>query len=358
MILYIFDRDYNFIGFIDNYISLTWREEYQGRGEFQLTCVDTDVNIARLKQNYFVWKKGKKTAMVIRYVESSEEENTIIIRGYTTLDLLTQRYIYPTQTISNIEVGMRDLINHCFTSSEDRKVEDLSLADIEGFSYILDTQYTGKELLETLVTLATESGLGFFMQFDYENKRNIFTIYEGIDRTFGNEINDPAMFSAEFGNLQNVIILDDMTVYKNVAIVAGAGEGSARIVIEVGNAAGWDRNELFVDARDLQKESTDDEGNTTTISDAEYEANLISRGTEKLNEHIRAQSFTGDVDTQEFGVKYNLGDIVSCKSSRYGIRLDARITQYEEVIENNITTITPTFGDPEITFLKEVKLWL
>lgn len=358
MILHIFDRNYKFIGFIDNFISLTWKEQYQNVGALTLFCNDSVKNIKYLQQGYFVWQKGKRTAMIIRYVKPVEGESQIEVRGYTSLWLLSQRTIYPTQTIYNIETGMYNLVKHSFTSSSARKVTDLDYAFAKGFTYVLDTQYTLIDLMEAENALAVESGLGFYMQFDYENKKNIFTVYEGLNRTYGNGVNKPAMFSTEFGNLQNTIIIDDMTIFKNVAIVAGAGEGVARIVIEVGTATGWDRYELPVDARDLQQEYTDDNGNEVSLTLAQYKIILQARGIKKLNEHVHALSFSGEVNTQDFGEKYYLGDIVSCKSDRYNMRIDSRVTEYEEVTENNITKLKLTFGEPAITLLKEVKSWL
>ncbi len=44
--------------------------------------------------------------------------------------------------------------------------------------------------------------------------------------------------------------------YKNVAVVAGAGAGDARITVRAGNtsATGADRREMYVDARQEQPE--------------------------------------------------------------------------------------------------------
>lgn len=363
MILHIFDQQFNLIGMLDNYISLIWTEDYYNRGSFTLVCVDNKENIDLLQMNYYIYQPGKNTAMVIRYLKYESEVSRIEANGYTTLDLLSRRIVFPVQTVYNVETGMYALVERLLKGSEsDRNIGNFTTARItgglQGYTYTHETQFTGTDLLEALTTLGEESGLGFYMAFDWRNKRHVFTVYQGKDRTFGQKENTPAIFSAEFVNLKSMIIIDDMSIFKNVAYVAGAGEGIARKYVVVGNAEGLDRYELYVDARDLQQEYTDDNGNEVSLTDAQYVTLLSSRGLQKLNEHLRAKSFNGEVDAFDFGKEYYLGDKISAKSTQYNSRIDARIMQYTEVTENNQTKLSVSLGIPEITLLQEVKTWL
>ena len=43
---------------------------------------------------------------------------------------------------------------------------------------------------------------------------------------------------------------------------------------------------------------------------------------------------------------YDLGDIVTVNKKAWGIMMDKRITEIQEVYENGGMTIVPTFGDP------------
>ena len=84
-----------------------------------------------------------------------------------------------------------------------------------------------------------------------------------------------------------------------MAVVAGQGEAADREIVEVGTAAGWDRREVFVDARDLD------------ATDA-----LIARGGEKLAEV--GETTTLEVEyiptpTYRYGIDFDLGDIVSAE---------------------------------------------
>ena len=356
MVLFIYNQAFTLIGVIDNYTSLQWAEDYAGHGFLELVCRDTEKNIELLQQGNYVHQKGKRTAMVIRYIEKQSDLHQVTVTGYTTIDLVHQRIIFPVQTINNFEAGMYALVERFLAGSEsDRNVETITTARIvnggvSGFPYSRETQFTGTELLEALSSLSEESGLGFYMAFDPDNKRHVFTVFQGIDHTHkpGRALAIKP-FAAEYGNLANITITDDMIDFVNVAYVAGAGEGIQRKHVVVGTATGIDRFEGFADRRDLQQEYVDDDGQEITLTDAEYDAILEAAGIQYLNEHVHAQSFTGIVDAKD--ILCALGDMVTCISSRYKVRLDTRISREEEVTENNIKTLHLTFGTPTITLL-------
>ena len=362
MILHIFDEDINLIGMLDNYISLKWTEDYFDRGSFTLVCGDTEKNIKLLQENYFIYKKGKNTAMIIRYIQYNNENHTIEVNGYTTLSLIEQRIVYPMQRIKSVEEGMYQLVEEAFQSSKDRLIESISTERItnglKGYEEEHETKFVGENLLLALTTLGAESEIGFFMKFDYHQKKHIFIAYKGLDRTFGQKENAPAVFSTEFGNLKSTIILKDQSIFRNVAYVLGEDKEGEEKVILVGNNQGLDRYEVFVDCKSIQKETTNENGDKIILTEQEYEELLSVKGIEKLNEYLKVVNFSGEVDALKFGTEYYLGDKVSCKSDKYKMRIDARIMQYTEVTENNITSLSVQLGEPEITFMQEVKTWL
>lgn len=352
MKFFIFDQDFNQLGAITNYKSVKWHEEYQGRGSFYLECVDTKDNISLLQQGRYCARKGYNTAMVFRYDRKESAESSVMVRGFTTLDLIRQRVVAGTKSVYNVENGMYSIVKEQL-----RGMPYLDTAPEKGFGYVSGTQFTGTNVLDAQIALAESCGLGFRMNFDTESKRHIFEVYEGVDRTYEQTQNDVYMFGEKFRNMNNIIIIDDMQLYANVAYVAGGGEGAERKWVEVGDVEGLDRFEIFVDARDLQQVLYED-GNETILTDEQYEERLISRGIQKLNDHLHAQSFSGDVDPSDWGTKYNLGDIVTCESQRYGVRLNARITEFTEVRENNMPMLSLTLGTPEITYIDVIRSWM
>ena len=350
MLLFVFDRNFAQIGKIGNYSSLQWSEDYRGVGGFELHCPDDPEIVAMLRQGHYLYKSGKRSAMVIRYVRPDSEEMSIVARGFTTLDLLSQRVVFPALTVGNIEQGMYAIVHDNACVGGFRAIESIAVSDTpEGYDAVHETQFLGEELPEALSTLGEAGDLGYYMTFDHKAKRHVFTVYQGLDRTHGQFDNPPVVFAAEYGNLRQVIITDDMSLFKNTAIVGGEiDEENPRVFVVAGAAEGLDRHETFVDASSIRSEDRDEENNKVELTPEEYEERLLAHGHEALGERIHAESFEGKIDVADWGVKYCLGDKVTCISSRYKVRLDVRITHYQEIIENNVTQISVTLGEPQI----------
>lgn len=353
IILFVYDKDMNLVNMVSNYISLMWQEDYYGLGSFYCECVDTKANIDVFKQGYYVARKGKKTAMLIRYVKKISSENIMIIKGFTTNELVNQRTLWGTKLINNVEQGMYDIVN-----SSIRSMPYFYISALKGFTERFETQFTGTNVFEALVTLCEQSKLGFYTEFDYKNKKHIFTVFKGRDLSYGNPDNPWKVFSPDFKNLINSDIVDDDILFRNVAFVAGAGEGAERKWIEVNpfGVQGLNSFELFVDARDLQPSAYVD-GEEIYYTEAQYHQMLYSRGIEKLNQHNKINTFIGEVSPIGFGEDFYLGDIITCKSTKYGVEMNTRILSYNEVREQGKTKLHLTLGEPELNLKKAVMLW-
>ena len=168
---------------------------------------------------------------------------------------------------------------------------------------------------------------------------------------------EPVIFADEYDNLISSEYLRDLTGYANVAVIAGEGEGSARTWAGVdatgkasGTYAGLNRYEMYVDARDVQKKTTDKNGKEITLTNAQYKAQLQARGLEKLTEAGKTESFGGDADTGSYIYRtdYDVGDLVTVRD-KHGITANVRITAIEEIEDKEGYTVTPEFSDYTIT---------
>lgn len=208
----------------------------------------------------------------------------------------------------------------------------------------ISAQYTGTGLLVTLQEIAKAYGLGFRVVTENHNVITpVFEIINGTDRSENQMENDPVFFAPEYENLLSSSYVLDTTKYKNVAIVAGEGEGKNRKTATLGSASGMARREMFVDARDLSS-------NEGEISEAEYTAQLVGRGAEKLTENQITESFDGEMDTvntYKLDADYTLGDIVTIENE-YGIRKNVRISAIMEAWDAEGYTAIPTFENVEV----------
>ena len=151
--------------------------------------------------------------------------------------------------------------------------------------------------------------------------------------------------------------MDDINDYRNIALVAGEGEGHLRKREIVGQASGLGRRELYVDARDLQSTDTDGE-EEIIIPDSEYREMLRDRGLSDLAETEKIEVFNSRVDVGsnlEYKKDFDLGDIVTATEKRWGITVDTRIEEIEEVYEEDGMSIYTVFGDEVPDIIDKIK---
>ena len=216
----------------------------------------------------------------------------------------------------------------------------LELGELKNYTETVDMQVTYKNVCTTLNKIALVSNIGYRIRFDRKNKKLLFECFKGFNRSASQYVIPWAIFSEEFENVTDSKYSLETENYKTVAIVGGEGEGTARIIVTVGDTTGLERRELFVDAKDIQKGDLTDNG---------YKALLIQRGNEALAQAVKNETFESNVNHQSslvYKKDFDLGDIVTCRNRDWNKVIDVRIAEIEEVYENGIITLTPTFGSP------------
>jgi len=338
MDLYIYNPKIEGLGVVDTFSSFRWRRKFFEPGEFELHCKASTENLTLLRPGNIIHRLDRKEAGIIEGItigapdKGTSEE--ITATGRMGSSMLDRRIITPTINFSGtVEDAMRKII------TENRPPSNLVFGTAGGYSASCTFQATGKGALAVCTALAKAAPLGFRCRLDVPGKQWVFEVYDGIDRTVTQHGRPYVLFSGEYENIDGPKYETNTTGYANYAYVAGQGEGSARIVVTVDQTGGEPRRELWVDARDLQQA----DGQT----DADYRAQLIQRGTEKLAETARVENFSADaVDTANFEylTDWDLGDTVSFE--KWNILLNQRITEVEEIYENGVKTVTPVCGNP------------
>ena len=159
-----------------------------------------------------------------------------------------------------------------------------------------------------------------------------------MDRTVKQKENSYYVFSEEYSNIEKANYTCDSSSFCNYALVGGQGEGENRVLVEIDNTEGkhdFDIVEKFVDAKNESSEE---------LSDEQYKELLKQKGLENIQDITESISY--DVYAGDYKKRWNLGDIVTVKKEKWNFEADLRITEIEEIIENNTKTITPVFGIP------------
>ena len=325
MEIFIYDKNRERIGILQNYTSIQWQKCYDERGEFLIVMNETEDSMNYQIGN-LLYKNDDKTIGYIEYVSSAEGK--LELRGH--LDNLSDRINYATAKIEHVEKDVYDLIN------ANKRGLEITTAQLQGLTQtISSTETTYKPLSETISSICKLSGLGY-RQVKSGDTFGLFELYKG-------GLNEDGVLSEDFNNLFVKEYLQDISKFKNYAIVAGEGEGSARRIVYVDRSAGGPKCELFVDARDLQKTYRDDKDVEHTYTDAEYDNVLKQRGEQKLDEVKQIESFKIDYDVTNESFKYGrdwfLGDILKAKSSHYGFVKHMRASKINEVYESDYKVV-------------------
>jgi len=359
MELYVFDKDLNFQGILESFFSLRWIRKYSRYGEFELHCGLTSEILELLKKDYIIWKKDDLEAGYIEYRNIRQEadgKEVLVVKGKFLTGHLDRRIIWGTEIINDTaENAIRTLINNNAISptNVDRIIPMLQLGTLKNYTQITDKQTSYRNLLEEVEIIALTSELGIRTLIDIASKQMVFDIYKGIDRTAGQTINVPAIFSKEFENILEQEYTDSLNNYRNLALVGGIGEGTARKLITVGSGIGLDRLEVFSDQKSLSNEV-----DGVVMSDAEYNALLIEKGNEKLSEYKGIQTFDSKINLKSnliYKTDFDLGDIVTCISKKWGVTIDTRITEVEEIYEESGLSVNVTFGNNVPTLIDKIK---
>lgn len=369
IIVYQLDDNGTFdaIGEINQFTSLMWPSKYNGYNTFRLWAPITDENINLIKKGHILWCGGDTAAMieVVETDTNSDGQKTFDVKGRTLEMLLTTRIIWGTYSCTNkaastvmYEIVERQCVN---PSNVDRKIPFLVCATDKKYGPKITYQKTGGEVYDALEGIGLDNGLGFDVLFRPREKQLVFRVYQGVDRTIGQNVNRPVMFSTELEDLLSSTYYTNDQDYKTIALVAGEGTGENRKRTISGDSGGkgFKRRELYVDARDIQSAVYNEDGSTEVVSPDEYVSMLQNRGDEKLSECTIIETFDAKLRVigniqYVYGVDFFCGDKITIEDTELGIKVDAIVSEASENFDDEWELVL-TLGYSFPTLIERVK---
>lgn len=351
MELLVLNSDFEIISVIDVLDSLIWTDRYSAYGDFEIYTPVTTELLSYLQQEYYLWLNGSDHIMIIEDIQikcDTEEGNYLIVTGRSLESILDRRIIWEQTILSgNLQNGIETLLNDAIISPTitDRTIENFIFepsTDTAITDLIIEAQIPrGLNLYEVIQQLCVEKNIGFKITLSNEDQF-IFKLYAGVDRSYEQIINPYVVFSPNFDNLINADYTESKKTLKTVTVVAGEGEETARKTTVVGSGSSLTRRELYTDANDLSQNDGE-----TVLTDEEYLAQLIQRGTDELSKYIVIKSFESQIDSITNLFKYNedffMGDLVQIAND-YGIESRARVTEIIHSQSKEGIEIYPTFS--------------
>ena len=364
MELYIYDRDLELKGVIDEIDSLIWTRRYNECGDFKLLVPFTSLNASLLIKNNIIMKKGDDEAGHIAYIkikkdvkglEVIEVQGRLLTFWLDTRILLNQ--IVMEDTTENI---ICKIVNDNAVNPIDVKRRlPFVVGEYEEMSGLIS--YTSELFLSVLAAiedLAKAEKIGFKIVTDRLTKTHELKIYKGVDRTSTQIENSPCIFSREFENIYEQEYENSIESYKSLIYVgAEIVNGEDRQVVEVGEFSGLDRIEVFENASDVKQTYKNEEEIEITLTDEEYLAKLRERGFATLEEYAETLNFESKINPLGnliYKQDFELGDLVTCVSKPWGIKIDVRITEITESYNQKSNDIDVTFGESLPSLMAQV----
>ena len=366
MDLFVFDTQFNRLGIIDVYTEISFDHKYDNHSVVYLTVDARKENADLLLKDDEIRILTKSSDLTRGYlIETAEYEDDTQLRitviAYSLSIMIAWRIIEGQQKFKgNIEDVLKGFVSSNAISPTDLKriIPNLVLGVNDGISITTDEAYSNKQLDEALWEICNKYEMSFEVLMNHTSKKYVFSTFIGEDRSAEQLTIPSVIFAKAFDNVTLQSYVDDKSGYRSTAYVAGEGEGTARTVIKVNDGhTGFNRRELFVDARDLQSEY---EVNNVekTLTPTEYQALLNERGLNKLAEYQRIRTFESDIDLYSqfiFNEHYFLGDRVTTRNDELGIVTHSRVVRAQETYNRDGYHLKLEFGTSIPTLIDKLK---
>ena len=355
MDIYVLNKQVAPVAVIDSFVSVIWTTRYFTNGDFEL-YLQADKKLLNILQEgfYLVREKDMEASGIMRNVmiinareitTDAENGDNLIVTGECLKSILKRRVVSEQTVLQGTVLNClkqlieESIINPTVTA---RKISNFAFgADTFTDDTKMKKQLTGAVLADAFEDICTKYGIGYDIYL--QNGTFYLYFYKGADRSYAQSTNAHVVVSEAFDNLLSSDYKQSKADFANVAYIAGEGEGNERKKATVGTAAGLDRFEIWVDARNASS-------NEGEISDADYMAMLAADGEEAIAERDVETMLSGEIiNGVSFKIDedYFLGDIIQFEND-YGISAATRII---EVIYNEDATgvnIIPTFAEMEV----------
>lgn len=313
---------------IDRFESLIWTERYKDQGDFELVIRSTNESRSLLKTGTRLALNESFRVMTVETVEDgvdSEKREVLKVSGPSLEAVLQDRVARPSLEdlttkpkweLSGVPAEIARKIFHdvCVLGlanpldkipfiNEGTFMPDDTIAEpVDPLVVPLEL----KSVYAAIKELCDNWNMGFRLLRNYDTSQLWFDIYTGSDRTTGQTLLDPVIFSPDLDNLQNTKELMTIEGSKNVAYVFSPAGFLEVYPPDVDpEIDGFERRVLMVQADDITSENPN------------VEAALLQRGKEELAKSRTFQAFDGEINQNsryKYGRDYYLGDLVEMRN--------------------------------------------
>ncbi|WP_288624821.1 siphovirus ReqiPepy6 Gp37-like family protein [uncultured Lactococcus sp.] len=324
-------------------------EEIQRRKDILFSLFISD-NILNINDVYFY---------IDRVVCDDSTKGEVVISGKSLRAKSLKRIVYRVyhQTKRPEQIIYDHLNNEMVNPSQaSRKIQYLSITSPGTLSTsTVDYQNSYGVVCDEVDALCSTYDIGI-----RETATNLQNPHNKLEIVKGKDLSDVVEFNVDFDNLLSESYESSNFDEATMAWVFGEGDGSARLNVKLNdNLAGLEREEIYVDARDIQKQTQDGSGKDITLTDSQYKAALTSRGIEKLAEQVEVLTLNGDIDLESnlfvYGKDYQIGDRVRFTSKLFNLTKTSVLAGIDETWDSTGHHMSPLWDKESPTVFDIIK---
>ena len=232
----VYDAALTLLGILETYDAVIIDDRAFQPGSFSLESIADSTTVPLLRPGHIIWLEGQ-TAGVIECVQAARSGagQTLSVRGCLLAGLLGRRILWGMYNLSGSPPQlMYDIVQDCAImptrgDAAQRVIPNLVLdgappADVR----TVRKQSTGASLTSFLTELAQANQVAYGVRFDPAAPQMAFWARVGVDRTVGQSAVDPVLLSTELDDVLSAEYAYEESGFRNVALVAGEGEGAER----------------------------------------------------------------------------------------------------------------------------------
>ena len=316
--IYVYTPEFELLHVENRLTSVQWTECFADVGKLELhTDTKSDLVPILMENRDVILMQGESAALVTGFTDVRGSFD-FAVYGRTLSQMLAWRVVQPFSREGRLEAIIRDRVADSLVGFGVREIQGFSLAPEIGntakTAYEVDSP---KLLLEVVQELCAKEKLGFAIDFRPDEKKYVFRLYRGTDRSSGQEAVMPLVFSEDELNFSDTQYTFNAEPYRS------CGYRSSEAVGKDEEATGFYRRESILSGE--------------TASEAEKE----------LAESKRTEEIEGTVHDVVFGTDYGLGDIVTVQKmvGNTLVAKDKRIKEVWRVFEKLNSYERPTMEE-------------
>ncbi|MEX1376490.1 MAG: siphovirus ReqiPepy6 Gp37-like family protein [Eubacteriales bacterium] len=313
MNIQILNNDLSLFGIVTGFESVVFERAFNGKGSFSMKINANNANAKYIKIDKIVYIDEKRIGYIDKVTvdrKSDKSAEYVTAQGVELKDRLN-RLIYPDSNLVNdsygdeyLETVVKSLINKNagYLAAQKRQIPNLvTAADMQRGGRI-DYSARYKDLSSEIYSLLASQEMGLCCTIDFESAEIIFDVAQGRDLTAAEDEAGGIVMSLDTKTALELLDTDDRLSYKNLSVTAGLGEGAEREILEVGTElSGYERREVFTDARDIETNSE-----------------LTTRGMQKLSQIAKTRGVAvkmNNAGAYQIGSDFDLGDYISADAN-------------------------------------------